>query len=76
MLYHGRKFDVRHFLLITSINGLIKAYWFKEGYIRTSSEYFNLTNISDKYIHLTNDAIQRSAKTYNMFEPSNKVSYS
>lgn len=29
LLYNGRKFDVRHFLLLTSVNGNIKAYWFK-----------------------------------------------
>lgn len=37
LLYNGRKFDIRHFILISSINGNIKAYWYKEGYIRTSS---------------------------------------
>lgn len=28
-LYNGRKFDIRHFLLITSVNGNMKAYWYK-----------------------------------------------
>lgn len=36
-LYNGRKFDIRHYMLITSVKGNIKAYWYKEGYIRTSS---------------------------------------
>ena len=36
-LYNGRKFDIRHYLLMTSVNGILKAYWYKEGYIRTSS---------------------------------------
>lgn len=36
-LYNGRKFDIRHFLLLTSVNGHIRAYWYKEGYLRTSS---------------------------------------
>lgn len=36
-LYNGRKFDIRHYLLITSVKGNLKAYWFREGYIRTSS---------------------------------------
>lgn len=36
-LYNGRKFDIRHYFMLTSVNGLIKAYWYKDGYIRTSS---------------------------------------
>lgn len=36
-LYNHRKFDIRHYLLITSVNGFIKGYWYKSGYIRTSS---------------------------------------
>lgn len=41
-LYNNRKFDLRHYLLLTSVNGLLKAYWYKEGYIRTSSELYDL----------------------------------
>ena len=41
-LYNNRKFDIRHYMLITSINGAFKAYWYKEGYIRTSSEAFDI----------------------------------
>jgi len=44
-------------MLITSVNGIIKGYWYKEGYLRTSSANFNLSNLSNKIIHLTNDAI-------------------
>lgn len=41
-LYHKRKFDIRHFLLITHVHGLMRAYWYKEGYIRTSSYEFDI----------------------------------
>lgn len=41
-LYNGRKFDIRHYILLTSTNGLVKAYWYREGYIRTSSQLFSL----------------------------------
>ena len=37
LLYHKRKFDIRHFMLVTCFNGHFKAYWYEEGYIRTSS---------------------------------------
>lgn len=36
-LYKKRKFDIRHFLMISQLNGVFKAYWYKEGYLRTTS---------------------------------------
>ena len=42
---------------MTSVNSCLKAYWYEEGYIRTSSKIFNLNNLVDLTIHLTNDAI-------------------
>jgi len=44
-------------MLATSTNGIMKAYWYQEGYIRTSSKEFNVKNLSNKLVHLTNDAI-------------------
>ena len=63
-LYNNRKFDMRHFLLITSVSGNLKAYWYKDGYIRTSSELYDLDDLDNEYIHLTNDAIQRHSEYY------------
>ena len=59
LLYKGRKFDIRHYLLLSCINGRIKAYWFPEGYIRTASIPFSLKRGSGPMVHLTNDAIQQ-----------------
>lgn len=42
LLYHERKFDIRHYMLLTCINGTLKAYWYREGYIRTSSQPYPL----------------------------------
>jgi hypothetical protein len=28
MLYNKRKFDIRTYLLVTSVNGILKAYWY------------------------------------------------
>lgn len=36
-LYNNRKFDIRHFMMLTSVNGVVKAYWYKDGYVRTAS---------------------------------------
>jgi hypothetical protein len=58
-LYNKRKFDIRCYLLITTVNGILKGYFYNEGYIRTTSKEYNLKNLDNKFIHLTNDAIQK-----------------
>ena len=37
LLYNKRKFDIRHYILITRIHGIMRGYWYLDGYIRTSS---------------------------------------
>lgn len=74
-LYNNRKFDIRHYMMITSVNGILKGYWYQDGYIRTSSEIFDIEDINNKYIHLTNDAIQKHGDDYGKYEAGNKVSY-
>lgn len=75
MLFKKRKFDLRCFMMLTTINGVQKGYWYKEGYIRTSSTAFSLKNMGDKFIHLTNDAVQKYGDDYGKFENGNKVSF-
>ena len=58
-MYNRRKFDFRTYCLFTQMNGVLKCYWYQEGYIRTSSEIYKLNDLNDKMIHLTNDAIQK-----------------
>ena len=47
--------------MFNSIGGRTKAYVYDEGYIRTSSYEFDIHNLSDRLIHLTNDAVQKKA---------------
>jgi tubulin--tyrosine ligase len=35
----------------------MEAYIFKEGYLRLSSEIFDIKNLKDPFIHLTNNAV-------------------
>lgn len=63
-LYNKRKFDIRCFMLSTSMNGIIRGYWYEEGYIRTASEEFATRDCSNPYVHLTNDAIQKNGDDY------------
>ncbi|XP_031505815.1 uncharacterized protein LOC116268178 [Nymphaea colorata] len=75
LLYKGRKFDIRHYMMISRLHGCMRAYWFGEGYIRTSSYEFNINDIGEEIIHLTNDAIQKYCDGYGKYEEGNKVSY-
>lgn len=65
-MYHRRKFDIRHYMMISSINGCVKGYWYDRGYIRTTSaEYTLKTALSS--IHLTNDAVQKYLPDYGKY---------
>ena len=65
MLFNQRKFDIRVWALLHSE----RLYVFREGYCRTSSEVFSYSN--DIYVHLTNNAVQKFAKTYGQYEDAN-----
>ena len=75
LLIHRRKFDVRIFALVTSTNGIFKAYYYDDGYLRTSSKEFSLANLANRMIHLTNDAVYKKCEEYGKFENGNKISY-
>lgn len=74
-LYQKRKFDIRTYIIITSLNGYQKGFWYQDGYIRTASKEFNMKNLNNKFIHLTNDAVQKHHEDYGKYEPANKLSY-
>lgn len=50
---------------------------FREGYIRTSSEEYNLNSqdITKDSIHLTNNAVQKHMENYGKFEEGNILSF-
>ena len=57
LLFEGRKFDIRVYVLVTSINGQYKAYLYRDCYFRTSAKEFSLKDLKSVGIHLTNDAV-------------------
>ncbi|KAK9515483.1 hypothetical protein VZT92_026128 [Zoarces viviparus] len=63
-LINGRKFDLRVYVLVTSYAPL-KAWLYRDGFGRFSNTRFSLTSIDDKYVHLTNVAVQKTAPDYN-----------
>jgi len=73
-LYKGRKFDLHHFVLLTSIGGVLRVYWYYQGYVRTSSMPFGLKDLNP-IIHFTSDSLQATAADYGHYEPANKMTY-
>ena len=61
---------------MTSINGSLKGYFFEDGYVRTYCKEFSHEDVGDKFVHLTNDAIQVHADDYGKYESGNKLSFS
>lgn len=70
-----RKFDIRCFGMLTSINGHLKGFAYDEGYIRTSSREYCPSKLGNLLIHLTNDAVQKRCDDYGKHEAGNKVSF-
>jgi hypothetical protein len=62
-------------MMITCVNGNMRGYQYEEGYLRTSCHEFSLKNMQNKFVHLTNDAVQKHAPEYGKFENANKMSY-
>ena len=58
LLYQRRKFDIRCFGLAVKFSGTIFFYWYLDGYARTSSFEFNVSNKNNLMVHLTNEAVQ------------------
>jgi hypothetical protein len=73
-LYKGRKFDLHHFVLITSIGGGLRVYWYYQGYVRTSSMPFSLKDLNP-LVHFTSDSVQEGGPDYGLYEPANKLTY-
>ncbi|KAL4466032.1 hypothetical protein ABPG74_004269 [Tetrahymena malaccensis] len=70
-LINERKFDIRMWVLV---NQNLDVYLFKEGYIRTSSKKYDVSDQDDIFIHLTNNAIQKYSDSYGQYENGNQLS--
>ena len=71
LLYNERKFDIRMWAVITWKGNF---YYYKHGYIRTSSDKYSLdSNLN--YVHLTNNCLQKFGENYGCFEQGNTLSF-
>ena len=57
LLYKGRKFDIRQLVLV---DNNMKIYVYKEFYVRTSTTAYDVDNMHDLFIHLTNNVVQKN----------------
>ena len=73
MLYHGRKFDIRVWAIYTGDDS--RVYFYKRGYIRTSSDEFTTKINDNKAVHLTNNWFQQHLENYGKFEDGNTLSF-
>lgn len=71
LLIAGRKFDIRIWAMATGKRDL---FYYKLGYVRTSSFEYNLEG-KDTYIHLTNNCLQQFSDMYGTYEEGNTISF-
>ena len=64
-LIKGRKYDLRLYILVTGLSPL-RIYLNKEGLVRISANKYSLDkkSLEDKFIHLTNTAINKESEKY------------
>ena len=73
-LYKMRKFDIRCFGMLTCQGQKLKGYVYDDGYLRTSSVPFS-KDCTDRFVHLTNDAVHKKSEDYGKHESGNKLSF-
>ena len=58
LLYEGRKFDIRQWVLVTGTQPL-RVWFYDLCYLRLCSTLYDPEDISNKMVHLTNNSIQK-----------------
>ena len=71
LLYKGRKFDMRIWVLLTH---QMKVYIFKEGHLKTCSVKYDITS-KDSFSHITNYSFQKNNNNFEKYEIGNEVPF-
>ena len=71
LLYFGRKFDIRIWVLLTHD---FKVYMFNEGHLKCCSVKYDLS-VNDNFSHLTNYSFQKYNNNFGKYEKGNEVSF-
>ena len=72
LLLRGRKFDLRHWVLVTPN---LQVWLHAEGVCRTSSEPYTPGGYENHIVHVTNHYWQVTSKNYGKHEPGNFISF-
>ena len=72
LLYNKRKFDIRVWVLLTH---KFDVYVFKEGHMKACSVNYDINNIENCFIHLTNYSLQKYNENFSKFEKGNEISF-
>jgi tubulin monoglycylase TTLL3/8 len=67
MLILRKKFDIRQWVLLTSWNP-VTAWFYERCYLRFGVEDFTIDNLKNKFIHLTNNSIQKNSEFFDSSE--------
>jgi hypothetical protein len=62
-LIYNKKFDLRIYVLVTSVDPL-RVYMFEEGLVRFSTETYTLKNLKNKRIHVTNFSVHKHSAAF------------
>ena len=73
LLYQGRKFDIRIWILLIS-GQENSVYIFKQGHLKATCAQFDI-NSSSPFIHLTNYSVQKHNVDFSKIEIGNEISY-
>ena len=71
LLYKGRKFDMRIWVLLTH---QMKVFIFKEGHLKTCSIEYDI-NSKDSFSHITNYSFQKNNNNFEKYEIGNEVPF-
>ena len=72
LLYFGRKFDIRIWVLLTQN---MSVYMFEEGHLKCCSVNYDLSS-NNTFCHLTNYSFQKYSSNFGKYEFGNEVSFS
>ena len=60
---NGRKFDLRLYCLVTSLDPLV-AYVHEDGLVRFSTHPYTMKNLRCRYVHLTNYSVNKKSRRH------------
>lgn len=67
LLVLKKKFDIRQWVLVTCWNPLT-VWFYEKSYLRFGVEDFSIDNLKNKFIHLTNNSIQKNSERFEATE--------